>query len=158
MNRLFLVATLAAALSACASSGPTLSTTERLALLNEHAGQPVNSIRHPGRFAGWNAVGSNAMVLQTRPNEAFLLDFTGPCNDLPFAQAIRISSRTGTIAARFDSVTPVGPGTSSIRIRCHIRTIRPLDVAALREAKAELREATPVERESEDEAPADASN
>lgn len=158
MNRLFLVATMATALSACASSGPTLSTTERLALLNEHAGEPVNSIRHPGRFAGWNAVGSTAMVLRTRPSQAFLVDFTGPCHDLPFAQAIRVSSRTGTIAARFDSVTPVGPGTSSIRVRCHIRTIRPLDVAALRQAKDELREVTQVERESEDEAPAEEAN
>ena len=138
-------------LSACAS-GPRMSDAERLALLEAHAGEPVRSIRHPGRFAGWSAVGNSAMVLNVRPNEAYLFALT-PCQDLTFAQAIRISNRGSMIAARFDSVTPVGPGVSSIRIRCHIQSIRPLDIAALRQTRDELREAQAVEREDEDAAP-----
>ncbi len=152
MNRLIAVASLlllVLALSACAS-GPRMSDAERLTLLRAHAGEPVNSIRHPIRFAGWSSVGNSALVLRTTPNQAFLLELSGPCPDLSFAHAIRVSSRSGTIASRFDSITPVGPGTSSIRIRCHIRSIQPLDMAALRQTKAELREATSVEREAED--------
>ena len=147
MSRLFpFLAVIVASLAACAS-GPRMDPVERLAILEAHAGEPVNSIRHPGRFSGWNAVGSSALVLHTRPREAFLLDLSGPCSDLPFAQAIHVSSRAGSIASRFDYVMPMGPGTSSIRIRCHIRSIRPLDVAALRQSEQELREATSVERE-----------
>lgn len=152
MNRLIAVASLVLvlALSACASSGERMSNADRLTLLRAHAGEPVNSIRHPGRFAGWSSVGNSALVLRPRTNQAFLLELSGPCPDLSFAHAIRVSSRSGTIASRFDSITPVGPGTSSIRIRCHIRSIQPLDMAALRQTKAELREATSVEREAED--------
>lgn len=149
MSRLLpFLAVIVASLAACAS-GPRMNPAERRATLEAHAGEPVNSIRHPGRFSGWSAVGSSALVLHTRPSEAFLLDLTGPCSDLPFAHAIHVSSRAGSIASRFDYVLPMGPGTSSIRIRCHIRSIRPLDVAALRQSQQELREATSIEREDD---------
>lgn len=154
MNRLLPVAALAVALTACAS-GSRMGDAERLAMLRAHAGEPVGSIMHPGRFTGWSAVGNSALVLQPSPNRAFLLDLSGPCQDLSFAHAIQVSSRSGAIASRFDSITPVGPGTSSIRIRCHIHSIRPLDMAALRKAEAALREATPVEREADAGSPGD---
>ena len=145
MFRILIPAALALVLAACAS-GARMDGAERLALYRAHAGEPVGSIRHPGRFTGWSAVGTDALVLRTRPNEAFLLELSTPCPDLPVALAIQVSSRTGMISARFDSVTPLGPATASIRVPCHIGSIRPLDVAALREAEAALREATPVER------------
>lgn len=145
-------AALALAVSGCASS-PRMDAAERLSLYRAHAGQPVNSILHPGRFTGWSPLGPDALVLRTRPNQAYLLELSGPCSDLPFAHAIRISSRGGTIASRFDSVTPAGPGISSIQVRCHIQSIRPLDLAALRQAERDaeqaLREATAVEREDD---------
>jgi len=146
MIRILFPAALAFALAACAS-GPRMDNAERLAMYRSHAGEPVGSIRHPGRFTGWSAVGSDALVLRTRPDEAFLLELATPCPDLPVALAIQVSSRTGMISARFDSITPLGPATASIRVPCHIGSIRRLDVAALREAEAALREATPVERE-----------
>lgn len=149
MIRILIPAALALVLAACAS-GTRMDSGERLALYRAHAGEPVSSIRHPGRFTGWSAVGSDALVLRTRPNEAFLLELATPCPDLPVALAIQVSSRTGMITSRFDSITPLGPATASIKIRCHIGSIRPLDVAALREAEAALREATPVEREDAD--------
>ena len=148
MSRLLAFLALIVALAACAS-GPRMSPADRLAALEAHAGDPVNSIRHPGRFSGWSSVGSSALVLHTRPSQAFLLDLNGPCSDLPFAHAIHISSRAGSIAARFDYVRPMGPGTSSIPIRCHIRSIRPLDLVALRQPQQELLEATSIEREDD---------
>lgn len=144
------VATLATALLAACASGPTATPAERLALLNQHAGEPVNTIRHPGRFAGWHAVGNSALVLQTRPSEAFLLDLGAPCHDLSFAHAIRVSSRTSWISARFDYIVPMAHGRTPMPMRCHIQSIRPLDVAALRQARLEMQEeATPIEREDE---------
>src|SRR5690606_41730302 len=101
----------------------------------------------------WGPLGPTALVLRTRPGQASLLRPSGPCSGLPFAPAIRMSSRGGTIASRFDSVTPAGPGTSSIQVRCHIQSIRPLALAALRQAERDaeqaLREATAVEREDD---------
>lgn len=146
MIRTLFPAALVLVLASCAS-GARMDSGERLAMYRAHAGEPVGSIRHPGRFSGWSAVGDDAVVLRTRPNEAFLLELATPCPDLPAALAIQVSSRTGMISARFDSITPLGPGTASIRVPCHIGSIRPLDVAALREAEAALRDATPVERE-----------
>lgn len=151
-------AALAFALAGCAT-GPRIDSAQRLALLQSHAGEPVASIIHPGRFSGWSAVGTEALVLHTHANRAYLLELTGPCADLPYALAIGVTSRGGTIASRFDSVVPAGPGLSSIQIRCHIKTIRPLDVAAVRKAEREaleaLREAAPVEREDEVQPPAE---
>lgn len=148
---------LAIALAGCAT-GPRIDSVDRLALLRAHAGEPVNSILHPGRLSGWSPVGTEALVLHTHANRAYLLELTGPCTDLPHAHAIGVTSRGGTIASRFDSVTPAGPGLSPIQIRCHIKTIRPLDVAAVRKAEREaldaLREAAPVEREDDAQTPA----
>src|SRR5690606_8876483 len=42
---------LAIALAGCAT-GPRIDSVDRLALLRAHAGEPVNSILHPGRFSG----------------------------------------------------------------------------------------------------------
>src|SRR5690606_41956777 len=101
MSRLFpFFAVIVASLAACAS-GPRMDPVERLAILEAHAGEPVNSIRHPGRFSGWNAVGSSALVLHTRPREAFLLALSGPCSDLPFAPATHVSRRAGSIGSPF---------------------------------------------------------
>src|SRR5690606_42128160 len=116
-------AALALAVSGCASS-PRMDAAERLSLYRAHAGQPVNPILHHGRFTGWSPLGADALVLRTRPNQAYLLELSGPCSDLPFALAIRISSRGGTIALRFDSFTPSTPVISSIQSRCSYKSIR----------------------------------
>ena len=56
-----------AALAACAST-PRLSDSQRYALYQDHAGQPVKSFRYFGNINGWTPVGDSALVVWTRPN------------------------------------------------------------------------------------------
>ena len=131
------------------SSTPRASDAERLAFYQAHAGEPVNSFRMVGRLNGWTSLGTTALTVWTRPNEAFLLDVT-PCQDLPFAQAITISNFANTVTVRFDTVTPIGPGTNqNTRFPCRITQIRPVDVKALNQSREEVRQAHTQERTEE---------
>ena len=139
---------LSALLAGC-SSTPRASDADRLALYQAHAGEPVNNFRMFGRLNGWTPLGTSALTVWTRPNEAFLLDVT-PCQDLPFAQAITISNFANTVTARFDTVTPIGPGTTqNARFPCRITKIRPIDVKALNQNREEMRQAHTEERAQE---------
>ena len=147
MKHLIPLTLLAATLLAGCATG-NLSTAERLALYRAHAGEPVKDFRYLGHLNGWTPVGDSALAVWTKPNEAYLLEFAGRCQDLEYAAAISITQFANRVNARFDDVLPVGPGTSSIKIPCRIDTIRPLDVKALRASEKELREASAVERQA----------
>lgn len=136
-----------AGLSACATGGRP-SDADKLALYRDHAGQPVSDFRYFGSLNGWSPLGDSALVVWTKPSEAFLLELSGPCTDLNYAVAISITNQMNHVSARFDDVIPRGSGTSGIKIPCRIQTIRPLDVKALRASEKELREASAVEREA----------
>lgn len=140
---LLLAATLA--LGACSSS-PRQSDAETLALYQSVAGEPVKDFQYFGQINGWAPLGGSALVVRTRPSQAYLLQVDGPCPDLEYAPAITVSHFSGRVSARFDTVTPLGGVTGSIRIPCRIQTIRPLDVKALKLAQKELRKASVVER------------
>ena len=157
MKRLLAAVVLAMAvtvgLGAC-SSAPRATAAERLAFYEAHAGDPVRSFRMFGRLNGWTPLGNTAMVVWTRPNEAWLLNFAGPCQDLQFATSITISHFSNTVTARFDTVTPIGPGISNVgRIPCRIDTIRPIDTQALNQSREEIRQAESAARQ--DAPPAD---
>ena len=153
MKKMLSMVVVAAALvigaAACSSSGtPRATDAERLAFYEAHAGDPVRSFRMFGRLNGWTPLGNSAMVAWTRPNEAFLLNFAGPCQDLQFATSIMISHFSNTVSARFDTVTPRGPGVSQVaRIPCRIDTIRPIDVPALNQSREEIRQANAEARQ-----------
>ena len=116
-------------LGAC-SSTPRKTDAERLAFFEAHAGEPVNSFRLFGRINSWTRVTNSALAVWTRPSEAWLLDLT-PCQDLQFATSITISHFGNTVTARFDTVTPHGPGVGRVgQIPCRILQIRPLDGTA----------------------------
>lgn len=133
----------ALALSACATGG--LRDAERLDLYRAHAGDPVGSFNFFGRLNGWTPLGDSALAVWTKPSEAFLLELSGPCQDLTFATTIGLTSSAGRVHERFDKVLVRSPG--SMNIPCFIRTIRPLDVRALRTSEKELREARVEDRE-----------
>lgn len=143
-----MVAALAAvlALAGCAT-GAKLSDQEKLSLYDSHAGEPVNSFRFFGSLNGWTPLGDSALAVWTRPGEAWLLDLTGPCQDLRFTPAIGLTSNMSSVYARFDKVLVRSQG--SISFPCHIAQIRPLDVKALRASENELRAARVEEREAE---------
>ncbi|WP_372014637.1 DUF6491 family protein [Pseudoxanthomonas sp. 10H] len=149
MNRMLAGALLVmvAGLGAC-SSTPRATDAERLAFYQAHAGDPVRSFRMFGQLNGWTSLGNSAMVVWTRPSEAWLLNFTGPCQDLQFASAITISHFSSTVTARFDTVRPLGAGVGQVgRIPCRIDTIRPIDTRALNQSREELRQANSEARQ-----------
>ena len=136
----------AAALSACATDGKQ-TDAEKLAFYRDHAGEPVKDFQYFGRLNGWTPLGDGALAVWIKPSEGYLLELSGPCQDLDYAMSISIS-QFGSRVSRFDEVVPLGAGTSNIKIPCRIQTIRPLDVKALRASQKELREAAVVEREA----------
>ena len=119
-------------LASCAST-PSMSDGQKLALYRAHAGAPVSSFHYFGRFDSWTDLGDSAVAIWTRPSEAWLLELAGPCNGLEFTQAIGLSSQTGMVSARFDSVLVRNGGIAEIP--CMIQTIRPLDAKALKQAE-----------------------
>lgn len=145
MKRLSLSLLLAVTASGCASDVAERDA-DRLALYRAHAGAPVESARYVGRLDGWTPLGSEALVLWTRPGEAWLIELQGGCPDLPYAQAVSVSSSTGRIHARFDRIRPLG-GSVNSPMPCYIREIRPLDVKAVRAAEREKRKAEATERD-----------
>jgi hypothetical protein len=130
-------------LAGCATG--RLSDQERLSLYRAHAGAPVQDFQYFGQLNGWIDLGDSALAVWSRPNQAYLLELDGPCTNLSYSPTILISNWMGRVSARFDRVQVIdGPG--GINIPCRIRTIRPLDVKALRTSENELREAKLQER------------
>ena len=130
--RIALSIAVAALLAGCATD-PARRDAEQLSLYRQHAGAPVDSFPYYGRMHSWTPLGDEALAIWTTPSRAWLLEVDGPCNDLEFAQAIRLKSGMGRVHARFDDVTPIATGMQPLP--CRIREIRPVDVAALREAR-----------------------
>jgi Family of unknown function (DUF6491) len=120
------------AFSGCAST-PSMREAERLTLYRNYAGEPVNGFQYFGHFSRWTPLGDSAIAIWVGPTRAWLLDLYGPCSDLEFAHSIRLSSNSGRVSARFDSVQVVQRGLMTMP--CRIKEIRPLDVKALRTAE-----------------------
>ena len=146
---LYLMAVLSAGtLSAC-SSLPNQTEAERLALYRSHAGDPVPSFQYFGTLNGWTPLSDSALTVWTRPSQAYLLELSGPCQDLESTIAISVTNTMGRVYSRFDDViVRGGGGVSGARFPCRILTIRPLDVKALKATQKEMREAAVVEREA----------
>lgn len=140
MKRLAMVLFAVAALAGCATTGK-LSSSERLQLYRAHAGAPVKDFQYFGSLNGWTELGDSALAVWTKPNEAWLLNLSGPCMDLSYAPAISVTNMMGRVSAKFDRVIVLGGGPGLTRMPCRIDTIQPLDVKALRTSEKELREA-----------------
>jgi len=146
MKRLIATIVLGVSLVACASTG-RLTSEQKLALYRAHAGAPQNDMQFFGSLNGWTALGDTALAVWTRPSQAYLLELSGPCQDLDYAVAIGLTSRMNRVSARFDKVLVRDP-TGGPRLPCFISTIRPLDVKAVRASEQELRQAQIEEREA----------
>lgn len=129
MNPLKLVpvALVGVLLGACAIT-PGSSDSSRLAAYAPFLQPAVKSIRY-SQARNWEKVTDQHVLLETRPNEQYLLKLDGPC--LTFSNGspslIIDSHMTGMLSAGTDRI-----GTMDSRITCLIREIRPLDVAAMR--------------------------
>lgn len=136
MKPVFAALAAAAMLAGCATDA-RMRNADRLALYQQHAGEPVQSFRYVTTISGWTPLGDSAVAIWTRPNQAYLLTLSGPCPELTFAHAISLTHQFRTVYARFDRVIPLG--STGITIPCQIREIRPLDIAAIKEAQREMR-------------------
>ncbi|MBS7456164.1 DUF6491 family protein [Coralloluteibacterium stylophorae] len=123
---LVLSATIAVA-AGCSSISPRDRDAARLAEYEAAAGAPVDSFRYFS-LSSWEPLGDRALAVHTSPRQAWLLEVSGPCNELPYTPAIGLTSSVNTVSARFDSVL-----TGRREIPCRIERIRPVDVAQLRE-------------------------
>ena len=146
MKPMLLLLAMCLIVGACAST-PRQTDAEKLALYRAHSGDPVRDFQYFGSINGWSPIGDSALVVWTKPSQAYLLELFGTCTDLGSAPAISLSNSMGRVSSRFDSVHVLGgSGNTTMRIPCRIQTIRPLDVKALRQAQQEMREAKVVER------------
>jgi hypothetical protein len=141
------LATAAVLLAGCATTA-TMTTPERLALYQRHAGAPIASfqLNRVVRRTDWTPLGDQALAVWTSPSRGHLLEFRSRCSGLGTAQSITITNSFNTVNARFDSVIVRSPATSSVAPGCRISRIRPLDGSSLRDEKREMREAQFSER------------
>ena len=152
MNKMRVILLLAAAavIAGCAGT-PRMSDADRLALYQAHAGEPVRGFSLFGGLYGWSPLGNRAMVVWTRPNQAWLLDLAGPCYDLDYATALAISSFGGRVQARSDSVTPLGSMVGQVgRVPCRIDRVRPVDAKSVKQAEQDVRQASVQPRQAEE--------
>ncbi|GHB98682.1 DUF6491 family protein [Thermomonas carbonis] len=128
MKTLLLSLLAVASLSACATN--RISDTDRLALYEAHAGEPVKQIRNHNAM-GWDRIDDQHVVLSMRPTESWLLRVSGPCLDWGSGSPVlRLSSSGAYVMAKFDRILTDGSPVS-----CRIEEIRPVDVKAMRAAQ-----------------------
>ncbi|WP_397572013.1 DUF6491 family protein [Silanimonas sp.] len=145
MLRIAALAAASLALAGCSSLGSTAATEREAASLARYeaaAGEPVGSFRF-FRIDGYRVLGEHAVAVWTGPRQAYLVAVEEPCPGLRWSLAIGVTSSMSRVYADFDRVQ-TRDGS------CRIRSIRPIDVAALRESEKAARQAPVevVERES----------
>ncbi len=128
---------LGACLAGCASTA-SIDGARKLSIYEAAAGEPVGSFSYLGRISGWTPLGDEHIAVWTRPKEAWLLSFSGICQDIEFTPMIGLTSQGSRVHAGFDKVLVDSP--NSMRLPCRIREIRPLDVTRIREAEKAARE------------------
>ena len=110
-----------------ASAASRESDEERIARYEQFAGEPITQVKN---FQLWRheLLDDNRLMVWGKPGQTYLLTFREPCVDIEWARALGLSSTLGTVRADYDYVSARGQ-------RCYIRTIRPVNERAMREAK-----------------------
>ena len=148
MNPIFRITALAAvslAITGCSSLGSTTAAEREAASLARYeaaAGEAVPSFRF-FRIDGFTTLGDHVVAVWAGPRQAYLLTVEEPCLELRWSVSIGVTSSLNSVYANFDRIQ-TRDGS------CRIRSIRPIDVAALRESEKAARQAPVevVERES----------
>lgn len=115
-----------ALLAACSTIPYSQRLSDRQAAYTAAAGAPVQSFRFFQQFWSWEALGSDQVVVYTRPRTAYLLDVPG-CDRLPYDQRIGVSSSLNEVHVGFDRIE-----TEKGYNPCIITKIRPVDVKQLK--------------------------
>ena len=99
-----------------------------LARFSAAAGEPVdrytNVATHTVKF---KPIGTDHVVVYTRPSTAYLLTLDGRCEGLPNAQAISVANGGRVVRSKTDYVFVAGPENPG-GMRCKIEQIQPVDL------------------------------
>ena len=106
----------------------------------EYAGEPVKSFYMKTYDNGWSPVSKDQLVVWAGINEAYLIQVSGYCPDLMFANAIGVTNTAGTVD-KFEKVV-VG------RDKCFIKEIRPIDTKQMKADRKLLKEQLKKEAEA----------
>lgn len=139
-----LVALFALAVTACSSVPYAQRVSERRTTYEAVAGTPVQSFRLVHSLWSWESLGTDELVVFTRPDRAWLLSVPG-CTDLPFANAIALTSSIDEVRVGFDQVL-----TGGGNFPCFIRQVRPINVKDLKLQREERSDGEKVARPATD--------
>jgi hypothetical protein len=122
----------AVVLTGC-SGIPRRSDNEPLQRYESYAGAPIDRIAYLGRYDSWEALDRYNLVVWTTMNSPYLITVLPPCENLPFANRIALTSTAGQVTAKFDDVLVRG-------WRCRIKEIRPVDYKRMRQDMRQQKE------------------
>jgi hypothetical protein len=140
--RIAAAALLAAWISACSSVPLAQREQQRQNAYNAAAGAPIRSFRFMTRIWSWEPLSDSQLVVYTVPNTAYLLDVWS-CPNLPWTQAIGLTSTFREVSVNFDKVL-----TGRNYVPCIITKIRPINLAQLKIEQAAQREVDVQSRDS----------
>jgi len=146
MIRVLLATTLATMLAACASAPYAQRTSDRQAAYAAAAGAPVRHFRFFSLYS-WEPLSDSQLAVYTKPNEAWLLDLGGDCQDLAFVNSIGLTSNLNQVMVGFDRVL-----TGRRNFPCTISQIRPVDVKSLKAVQQQQRQIKSEPRSTDKEA------
>ncbi|GGA11887.1 DUF6491 family protein [Dyella caseinilytica] len=127
-------ALLAVWMTACSNVPVAQRDQQRQQAYNAAAGAPIRSFRFMTRIWSWEPLSDSQLVVYTVPNTAYLLD-VWTCPNLPWTQAIGLTSTLRSVSVNFDKVL-----TGRNYVPCTITKIRPINLAQLKIEQAAQRE------------------
>ena len=135
----------ASAAGGASTAAPATAQQRALARYESYADKPVKSFTWLGHFDSWEPLGKDRLLVYTKPNEAYLLKVSAPCDVNSTIGPIGISSTNFTVYQELDSiVVNSGPGGGG-KWQCPIDEIRPVDVRGMK-ADLQSQDKTPPQR------------
>jgi len=127
LPRLTAAAVTLALLSACAAGIPLRQSEQQVReRYHAYAGEPIDHFTWLGRHdEGWEPIDRYELVLFTSVSDAYLLKVGPPCDNLPFATRIAVTSTNDAVYTHFDYV-------NAGQWRCPIEEIRKIDYRRMR--------------------------
>lgn len=105
-----------------------------LARFSSAAGTPVERYTNVAtRTVKFEPIGTEHVLVYTRPTTAYLLTLDGRCEGLENAQAITAGNGSRVVYAKTDYVFVKGPENPA-GMRCKIETIQPVDLKLTKKA------------------------
>ncbi|MEO8466628.1 MAG: DUF6491 family protein [Gammaproteobacteria bacterium] len=79
-----------------------------ITIVQTQVGEPVDSFPVLSRLHDWQVIDNKTVIVWATPWQPYLLQLKYPSHDLPFVQAIGVTSLGDRVYARFDSLRVAG--------------------------------------------------